>query len=78
MSCLILVVACVVQTYHDTMHKLCLMSADELQQIFGPLYQLLPLHEGHYYYLCHYAAPVNCLASFYFIHNETNIYTAIL
>jgi len=38
----------VVQTYHDTMHKLCLMSAVELQQIFGPLYQLLPLHEGHY------------------------------
>ena len=34
------------QTYHDSMAKLQLLTEDELNQIFGQISTLVPLHEG--------------------------------
>lgn len=33
-------------TYHDSMHKLGILSDEELDQIFGHIHSLVPLHEG--------------------------------
>lgn len=38
--------ACVLQAYHDPMLKLSIMTEQELNQIFGTLDSLIPLHEG--------------------------------
>ena len=43
------------------MHKLCLMTADELQQIFGPLFELLPLHEGQVCHVQHVMRELFCI-----------------
>lgn len=37
---------CVLQAYHDPMLKLSIMTEQELNQIFGTLDSLIPLHEG--------------------------------
>ena len=34
------------QTYRDSLHKLQLMTDGELEQIFGPIDELMPIHEG--------------------------------
>ena len=36
----------VLQTYHDSLCKLKLMTDGELKQLFGSLYELIPLHQG--------------------------------
>ena len=40
------VCVCLVQAYHDPMLKLSIMTEQELNQIFGTLESLIPLHEG--------------------------------
>ena len=45
-SFLMCVFACVLQAYHDPMLKLSIMTEQELNQIFGTLDSLIPLHEG--------------------------------
>lgn len=40
------VVNILLQTYRDSMCKLRLMTNGELEQIFGPLDHLIPIHEG--------------------------------
>lgn len=35
------------QTYRDSMQKLHLMTDGELEQIFGPIDDLMPIHEGN-------------------------------
>lgn len=37
---------CLLQAYHDPMLKLSIMTEQELNQIFGTLDSLIPLHEG--------------------------------
>lgn len=34
------------QTYRDSLQKLQLMTDGELEQIFGPVDKIIPLHEG--------------------------------
>lgn len=45
-QCLFLSLALPVQAYHDPMLKLSIMTEQELNQIFGTLDSLIPLHEG--------------------------------
>ena len=40
------VFACALQAYRDPMLKLSIMTEQELNQIFGTLDSLIPLHEG--------------------------------
>jgi len=48
--CVVSVCVCVcvhaLQAYHDPMLKLSIMTEQELNQIFGTLDSLIPLHEG--------------------------------
>lgn len=36
---------CLIQAYHDSMLKLCIMTEEELAHIFGDLDAYIPLHE---------------------------------
>lgn len=45
-KCLLPSLAVLVQAYHDPMLKLSIMTEQELNQIFGTLDSLIPLHEG--------------------------------
>ena len=38
----------ILQTYHDSMAKLKILTEDELKQIFGPIDTLKPLHQGSF------------------------------
>lgn len=55
------------QTYRDSIRKLKILSEGEIQQIFGPIDSLVPIHEGKLYLLTNVTLKISlimCLATY--------------